>query len=119
SLILEPPSTPGPGRWSLGAWTRFEGAPVVLPQSDTIRPVAYVVGFDLTAGVGIGKRVALGVDLPAFLWQTGATDLPPTVVSSGKVPSTGLGDVSLRGKVTLVSDDRVGTHAGFGLAALA
>ncbi|MGH7439109.1 MAG: hypothetical protein ACRENE_25760, partial [Polyangiaceae bacterium] len=121
SLVLEPPSTPGPGRWSLGAWARFDGAPVVLASqpSGATRPVAYGVGADLTAGVGIGKRVALGVDLPAYLWQTGTGSLPPTVVSGGKVPSTGLGDISLRAKVTLVSDDRMGSHAGFGLAALA
>ncbi len=112
SLVLEPPSTPGPGRWSLAAWAHFGGAPVVLasPQSDAVRPVAYVIG--------IGKLIALGVDLPAYLWQVGTSGLPSSVVSGGKVPSTGLGDLSLRAKVTLVSDDRAGTHAGFGLAAL-
>jgi OOP family OmpA-OmpF porin len=68
--------------------------------------------------MGIGKRMAFGVDLPAYLWQVGASGLPATVVSGGKVSSTGLGDLSLRAKVTLVSDDRAGTHAGFGLAAL-
>ena len=117
-MILEPPSTPGSGRWSVAAWAHFDGAPVVLPGSGTTRPVAYLLGADLTAGLGLGKRLAVGVDVPAYLWQVGTAGLPASVVTGGKVPSTGLGDVSLRTKVTLVSDDRAGTHAGFGLAAL-
>jgi hypothetical protein len=45
--------------------------------------------------------------------------LPPSVVSGGAVPTIGLGDVSLVGKVTALSNDRQGLHAGLGLAAIA
>jgi len=44
--------------------------------------------------------------------------VPATVVSRGSVPTSGLGDVSLLGKATIVSNDREGLRAGFGLAAL-
>ena len=119
SLVLEPPSTPGPGRWSLSAWSHFAGDPVSLSGDGPPRPLAYTVGADIVAGIGIGKRLAFGVDLPTFAWQTGTGSLPASVVSGGAVATSGIGDVELRAKMTLVSDDRLGTHVGFGLATLA
>jgi OOP family OmpA-OmpF porin len=122
SMVLEPPSTQGPWRWNLSAWTQYAYEPVVLSYPYVYSgksPVQHLVGADLVASLGIGQRVAVGVDLPAFLWQDGATGLPPSVVSGGAVATSGIGDVSLRAKVTIVSDDRMGTHAGLGLAALA
>jgi OOP family OmpA-OmpF porin len=121
SLVLEPPSTPGPWRWNVSAWTQYAHEPVALTIFGIAqKPVAHLVGADLVAGLGIGSRVAVGVDLPAFVWQDGSTVVPPTVLAHGTaaLPASGLGDLSLRAKVTIVSDDRVGTHVGFGLASL-
>jgi OOP family OmpA-OmpF porin len=119
NMVLEPPSTPGPWRWSVTAWGRYDHEPVLLRNPGGDRPVAHLVGADLVAGLGLGQRASVGVDLPAFLWQDGTHALPSAVVAGGAAPATGLGDVSLLGKATLVSDDRMGTHSGFGLAALA
>ncbi len=117
SLVLEPPSTPGPWRWNLSAWTHFAGDPVALPGG-ALRPVAFETGTDVVASIGLGSRVEVGVDVPVIFWQSGTTGLPASVVSGGHVPSSGVGDLAMRVKVTLVSDERAGTHVGFGLAAL-
>jgi OOP family OmpA-OmpF porin len=44
--------------------------------------------------------------------------LPATIVSGGKVPTSGIGDVSILGKGTLFRNDPHGVPLGFGLAAL-
>jgi OmpA-OmpF porin, OOP family len=118
SMVLEPPSTPGPWRWNLAAWTRLDAEPVTWDSpTEPHRLVASRAGADIVAGLGIGQRLALGVDLPAFL-QTGSNGFPPAVVSGGQVATSGIGDLSLRAKGTVVSDDHRGNHAGFGLAVL-
>jgi len=112
SLVLEPVTTPGPWRWNAGAWAYYAEDPVVLRDvhtgAVTSRPVEHMVGADLVAGIGIGSRLAIGVDAPAFLWQTG----------TASVPAAGVGDVSLSGKWTIASNDHQGLRAGFGLALL-
>jgi hypothetical protein len=112
TLALEPVATPGPWQWNVGVWTYYAQDSVFLRDPATgdvtSRPVEHLVGADLVAGVGIGSRVAFGVDVPAFLWQNG----------TASVPTSGLGDVALSGKATIVSNDREGLRAGFGLAAL-
>ena len=116
-----PATTPGPWRWNLGAWAQYAQAPVVYRSRGgaDVQPVAHFVGLDLVAGVGLGDRVSVGFDLPLFLWQNGDLAVPPGFVQNGTVPATGIGDVSLLSKVTLVSNDHQGVHGGFGLAALA
>ncbi|MBV9948291.1 MAG: thrombospondin type 3 repeat-containing protein [Myxococcales bacterium] len=122
-LVLEPVVTPGPGQWNAGVWVHYSHGPVVLGSdvataSAGTRPLAHVLGADLTAALGLGERFQLGLDLPAFLWQDGAKSLPPAVVSEGAVRTTGLGDLALQGKATLVGNDHQGIRGGFGLAAL-
>jgi hypothetical protein len=122
SLASEPVATPGPWHWNVGAWASFAQDPLVLraPATGgvTSRPVEHMVGADLVAGVGIGSRLAVRIDVPAFVWQGGTSPVPATVVSRGSVPTSGLGDVSLLGKATIVPNDREGLRVGFGLAAL-
>ena len=121
-LILEPVTTPGAWQWNVAAWLSYAHAPVVLRDaasgSVAIEPLAHVVGADLTAGVGLGSRAAVGIDVPVFLWQDGAGRLPAAISSAGSVPSSGIGDVAVIGKGTLVSNDHQGIPLGFGLAAI-
>jgi OOP family OmpA-OmpF porin len=120
SLVLEPTTTPGPWQWNVGAWAHYAQDPVVLRDAanGAIRPVAHLVATDLVAGIGLGARASVGIDVPAFLWQDGASSLAPAVVRGGKVTASGVGDVSAIGKVTVVSNDRHGTRIGLGLAVL-
>jgi len=122
SLASEPVATPGPWQWNLGAWAHYAQDPVVLRDPTTAgvtsHPVAHLVGADLVAGIGVGSRLAFGADVPAFVWQDGTSSLPATVVDRSSVPASGLGDVSLVGKATLLPNDRGGLRAGFGLAAV-
>jgi OmpA-OmpF porin, OOP family len=121
-LVSEPVITPGPWRWNVAAWVHYAQSPVVLRDPATgavaTRPLEHALGADLVAGIGLGDRAALGVDLPVFIWQDGTASLPATIVSRGAVTTTGLGDMALYGKATIVSNDRQGVRVGPGLAAL-
>jgi hypothetical protein len=114
---MEPVTTPGPGQWNLAASLQYAQDPVVVQGTGPVRLIQHQLAGDLIAGIGLGDRVAVGLDVPFFLWQDGTpTRAPSTLEPSATVPTTGLGDVALVGKVTLVSNDRKGINAGFGLA---
>jgi OOP family OmpA-OmpF porin len=120
-LVLEPVTAPGAWRWNVEIWTDYAQSPVVLRDpmtgSVTARPVAHAFNVDGIVGVGLGDHAAVGIDVPAFLWQDGTKSLPSSVVGAG-VPTTGLGDIALLGKATIVPNDRQGLRTGPGLAAL-
>jgi OmpA-OmpF porin, OOP family len=121
-LILDPVTTPGPWRWNVSAWLQYAQDPTSVrggAGSVISRPIEHQIGADLVAGLGIGNRAAVGVDIPGFLWQDGASALPATIVTGGAVPRAGLGDIALDGKATIVSNDRQGATLGPGLAAVA
>jgi hypothetical protein len=121
-LALEPVETPGPWRANVGLWLQFAQSPVAVRDpagSGTLNPVRHAFGMDLVAALGLGERAEVGVDVPAVLWQDGDSNLPGSVVAGGAAPATRLGDVALRGKVTIVSNDRQGVRMGPGLAAIA
>jgi hypothetical protein len=110
SMVLEPTLTPGNLQWNVAAWALYALEPVIAHDgAPSLHPVEHQVGADLVANVGLGRRFALGVDVPFFLWQTG---------DAIGVPTAGIGDVSLLGKATLVSNDKQSLRAGLGLAAL-
>ncbi len=118
SLATEPVTTPGPGQWNLGASLQYAQDPVVI-QGGTgpLRLIEHQLAGALIAGIGLGDRVAVGLDVPFFLWQDGEpTRAPSALEPSSPAPTTGLGDVALAGKVTLISNDRKGVNVGFGLA---
>ncbi len=121
-MVLEPATTPGAWQWNVAVWIHYAQTPVALRDTATggvtFRPLEHALGADLVAGVGLGDRGAVGVDVPVLLWQDGASSLPEEVVTDGAVPTTALGDLALHGKATVVSDDRQGVRTGFGLAAL-
>jgi hypothetical protein len=120
TLVLEPPSTPGPWQWNAGAWLAYAQSPVVLRDATTMepvyKPVLHSLGCDLVAGLGIGDRVAVGVDVPVFLWQDGTSGLPATIASSSAVPASGIGDIYLHGKAAILDNARTGVSAGPGLS---
>jgi OmpA-OmpF porin, OOP family len=108
SLVLEPVVTAGPGRWNLGAWTQYEQVSVgpssqspAMARDAVSGGIARMAGIDLVAGLGLGSRFAIGVDLPVDIGSRAA-----------------LGALAITGKATLVSNDHDGVRRGFGLAAL-
>jgi hypothetical protein len=120
-MVLEPIQSPGPWQWTLGAWLTYAQSPVVLRDDGgnvLSRPVDHALGADLVAGLGLGQRAAIGVDLPIVLYQDGTTGLPASTVSGGRVPTSSLGDATLLGKGTVVRNDPHGVPLGFGLAIL-
>src|SRR5215469_520933 len=112
NLVVEPPTAPGAGQWFTAAFLDYTDRPVTLRDAgsgDVVsRPVSGLLGANIVAGVGIGTRAALGVGVPLFLYQDGTSGLPATVVTTGQVPHTGLGDIALQGKATIVSNDKDG-----------
>jgi OmpA-OmpF porin, OOP family len=121
-LVLEPTASPGSWEWNTSAWVSYAQDPVVLRSSPgnavASRPLEHQLGLDLVAGVGLGERAAIGVDVPVLLLQDGTSGLASNIVSGGRVPGSGLGDVAILGKGTLLRNDPHGVPVGFGLAAL-
>ena len=120
SIVLEPTATPGPGLWNVAAWFSYAQSPVVLYDASTGavagRPVIRSIGCDLVAGLGLGKRVSVGLDLPLFVWQEG-TSVGTSIVSGGSIPTAGIGDVALSAKASIVENTGRGVPAGLGLSA--
>ncbi len=118
-LVLEPTTTPAAWNWNVGALFSYAYRPVSVtlndPTARTIRPVESLFGLDVVAGIGLGHRLALGLDLPTTLYQTGTSPLPLSVASSGTLPSSAIGDLALTAKASLIDN----ANGGFGLAALA
>jgi hypothetical protein len=115
-------SVVGSLQWNVGTWLRYAQSPVLVrdPSSGGIvsRPVENRLSLDVIAGLGLGDRAEIGIDLPALLWQEGTSSLPEDVVAGGHVDRTGLGDVGLLGKLTILSNDRQGLRSGVGVAVL-
>ena len=120
-LYLEPASSPGTGEWNANLWLSYAYRPITLrdPSTDEIAfdVVSHQVTADLAAGVGIAQRVALGLDLPVLVYQGGDDPTPESTRSLGDtpLPSQGIGDLGLVGKLTLVRPTG-GDFGGFALA---
>ena len=118
SMVLEPMSVPSLAEWNAGLWLDYANHPVTLrlPGTNAVayRPVANFLGADLTAAVGLGARMSLGLDLPVLLYQEGSTGLPATVASTSSVPKDGIGDLAFDLKGALISNE----GGGFGLSAI-
>jgi OmpA-OmpF porin, OOP family len=114
---LEPTSTPEPRAWNVGAFTSYAYRPVVAPntsQSPGFVAVQHQLALDLVGGIGIAKRLGLGLVLPAILYQNGET--PPPESGASVPPKAALGNVAVDGRATLVEQGSLG---GFGLASVA
>ncbi|MBL8611077.1 MAG: hypothetical protein JNL38_27285, partial [Myxococcales bacterium] len=118
NLVLEPTSTPGPWNFHAAAFASYANGPITLRNAGTddvaYRPVLHLLGMDLVGSLGIGNRVTVGALVPVILYQSGSENLPPTVAQRTSVPASGMGDVSLTLKGSLV-DNKSG---GFGAAVI-
>ena len=117
SLALEPTSTPGHLEWNLGLWTSY--AYRSLELDDSVRgtlalPLEHQLSADFVANLGLADRLALGVVVPAILYQTGA-DVSERLPELEPLAQSSLGDLAAVAKATLVPSGDLG---GFGLAAL-
>ena len=123
NLVTEPVATQGSWQWTVGVWAYVAHAPVVLRDATganiAARPLNDVWGSDVTASLGLGERAQVGVDVPTYLWQSGDGGLDPRVVSGGTIPTSGIGDVGLHAKATVVGNVENGATRGLGVAALA
>jgi len=116
-VYLEPTDPRALGDWNVGAWVSYARRPVVVPDAASGERLAIVsdqVALDLTGGIGLGGRLALGFWVPAALYQRGET--PPPALGAGKLPATALGNIAVDARTTLVRRERGST---FGLGALA
>lgn len=116
---MEPVMTPGAGEWNTSGWLSYAYRPVVVRDAngDVVSAVIrHQTSFDFLAGLGVGRRAAVGLVIPTVLRQTGETT-PATVrvIGDSGRAARALGDISLTGKVTLIGQSEMG---GFGLAAL-
>jgi hypothetical protein len=120
-LYLEPASTPDTGDFSAGAWLSYAYRPVTLKDPTTgeraFQVLSHQLTSDLTMSVGIAKRLALGLDLPILLYQTGDTPTAASQKVTGDytLPKHALGDLGLTGKLTLIRPTG-GEFGGFALA---
>ncbi|WP_437278817.1 thrombospondin type 3 repeat-containing protein [Sorangium sp. So ce375] len=120
-VYLEPAATPDTGEWSASLWASYAYRPITLrdPASDEVRfdVIRHQVSADFAAGVGVARRLLLGVTLPVVLHQTG--DAPTSdatrVLGDTWLPAQALGDLGLVGKLTLVQPTG-GELGGFALA---
>jgi OOP family OmpA-OmpF porin len=117
TLALEPTKTPGHLEWNLGLWGSYAYRSIEL--DDQVRgtlavPLEHQISADFVANLGLADRLALGVVVPAILYQTGA-DVSDRLPESEPLARTALGDLAAVAKATLVPSGELG---GFGLAAV-
>ncbi|MDB4944351.1 MAG: putative internalin [Labilithrix sp.] len=117
-LALEPAVTPGPGVFSFGAYGSYAFRSISLRRagSDDVayRPLEHQLALDAVGNVGIGSRLALGIDVPLVLYQNGTGGLPSSVSERDRVPSSGIGDLGISLKGALLRNE----GGGLGIAAL-
>jgi OmpA-OmpF porin, OOP family len=114
SLYLEPTATPGPLKWNVGAWASY-GHRLVTVTDATGKEVAVPVqdqfSMDYAFGIGVGDRLAFGLELPTVMYQAGTGE----DAIGARLPQTALGDLRLNLKAVLLPGGELG---GFSVAAL-
>lgn len=116
SLHLEPTRTPGGGEWNVGAWATYDLNPAVVRlEGDREKVIAHRLSTDFIANIGIGSRGAIGIDLPAVVWQRGDSGpLVESTMGESRLPRLAIGDIGITAKASLLTYEL----GGFGLAAL-
>jgi OOP family OmpA-OmpF porin len=115
-IYLEPTDAPGQGEWNLGGWLSYAQRPLVLSDPVTGEKRVLLrerVSGDLTFGIGVSERLALGVTVPAVLHQHGEAQ---PELGLGAPPSTALANAAVDARATLVEKER---ESPLGLAVLA
>ncbi len=125
-LGVEPVTVPETGEVTASLRLTYAFRPVVLRDEAgeiQARVVEHQFTGDAALSFGLWGRLALGVDLPHVLGQTGDSlvndPLAQAAVGTRAVPITAMGDPGLRAKVAIVSPDldEHGVEQGFGLGA--
>jgi OmpA-OmpF porin, OOP family len=111
-LYVQPVEAPATGQWNVGVFTSYAYRPIALQGIDVIR---HQVSSDVVLGVGLWKRLHLGVDLPVVVYQTGDTPTTATAIQGYALPAQAFGDLGIDARVTLVHPTG-GELGGFGLA---
>lgn len=104
--------------WNAAAWFVYSLRPDVLRDVNGVAVanlVSHQLTTDLVGSVGIGQKIALGLDLPLLLYQTGEDSAIARSIGIGKPPSQAVGDIALTAKGNLIA---YGEHGGFGLSML-
>jgi OOP family OmpA-OmpF porin len=122
-MTLEPASAPDTWEWNTGLRLNWAYRPIELTTSgsDEVVPIEHQVTADFVFGIGIARRVLLGLDLPYVLAQTGddVTDpgLRDALAGSTGAPLVALGDLGLSAKIVVMPPDEP-EFGGFGIAAI-
>jgi hypothetical protein len=115
-IYLEPTDAPGQGEWNLGGWLSYAHRPLVVRDPETGEKHVIVrerVSGDLTFGIGVSERLALGVTVPSVLYQHG--DARPELGLAAP-PGAALANAAVDARATLREKERDST---LGLSVLA
>jgi hypothetical protein len=125
-LGVEPVTVPETGDVTASLRLTYAFRPVVLRDETgeiAARVIEHQFTGDAAVSFGLFGRLALGVDLPHVLGQTGDSlegdPLAQAAVGTRRLPITAMGDPGLRAKVAIVIPDldEHGVEQGFGLGA--
>lgn len=118
SLVVEPAVTPGHGILTFGAYGSYAFRPITLKRAATdevaYRPLEHSLAVDVFANLGLGRRFAVGLNVPVLAYQGGSRGLPGTISDMPTVAAAGFGDLAMSLKGSLLRNE----NGGFGLAAL-
>ncbi|HEX3775205.1 MAG TPA: thrombospondin type 3 repeat-containing protein [Polyangiaceae bacterium] len=114
SLYLEPTATPGTLNWNVAAWASYGRRFVTVTDAsgNTVAvPLRDQFSMDYAFNIGVGDRLAFGLELPTVIDQDGTSES----AIGATLPQTALGDLRLNLKAVLLPGGELG---GFSVAAL-
>src|SRR4051812_30822070 len=114
SLYLEPTATPGSLKWNVAAWASYARRLVSVTDAtgrEVAVPVRDQFSMDYAFAIGVGDRLAFGLELPTVMYQAGTGE----DLIGARLPQTALGDLRLNLKAVLLPGGELG---GFSVAAL-
>ena len=96
--------------WQAGTWLLTEDDPLVIYDQSSGDTLGALVdsraGRSLFGAIGLAGRYQAGIELPLILYQDRDSTLPGTTQPLPALSSTGLGDLRLVGKVSLLRQGR-------------
>jgi OOP family OmpA-OmpF porin len=124
-LRFEPAASPDTLEWNAALWASYSYNSVTLrdPVADEVafKVLEHQLSGDLLFNLGLFERVAVGIDMPFVMYQEGDDPADPANVGATEVlgdyelPATGLGDIKLMLKGTLIKPTN-GEFGGFAMA---
>jgi len=103
-IVQEPTSTVGNGVAALGLLVAHSYRPVVLELDGEVAaaPVEHQLTADARFTLGIGRRTAAWLRVPAVVFASG-DDLAAVLPDAAPLPTTALGDAAVGAKATLLA----------------